>query len=177
MLNRIAQAQVIPAIREIDVDSGLALIASLASEGYTAMNISLQSEHGIALLQAAAQRFPSLLMGGGNVQTPDEAESALSAGARFILSPLFHPQMISLVKSSGNLILPVQIEGTLARDAHLEAVSLYPVERCGGIETLRRLWDEFSIRSLVAGALDDGKLKPFLKEKGFLAATGTWMIH
>ncbi len=176
MLEKIAHAEIIPAIRDISVMEGRELISSLASRGYEAFNISQQSENGAVLLAESRRSFPNLILGGGNVRTADEAERALSAGAQFILSPLFDPEMISLVSSAGILILPVIIDGHLALEYHLEAVSLYPVKECGGVARVNELWENHSIRSFIAGGLDETSLKPYQETGGFLAATGTWML-
>ena len=177
MLDRLAEAKIVPAIRDIGVREGLTLIESLVNRGYHAVNISQQSPHGVALLTEAVKQFPSLLCGAGNVKTMEACERALRGEAHFILSPLFDPEMVSLSQGEGVLILPVLTDGDLASSYRLSAISLYPAASLGGTKTVQKLMDEHGIRSFVAGSLTADILDEYLSLDGFLAATGTWMIE
>lgn len=177
MLDRLAEAKIVPAIRDIGVSEGLALIESLVDRGYSAVNISQQSANGGALLTEAVKQFPSLLCGAGNVKTLEACERAFRSEAHFILSPLFDPEMVSLSQSEGVLILPVLTDGVLASSYHLSAVSLYPVASLGGTKTVQKLMEEHGILSFIAGALNADTLEEYLSLDGFLAATGSWMIE
>ncbi len=176
MLERLAEAKIVPALRDTDVSEGIALIGSLVNRGYRAVNISQQSPHGLAVLTEAVKRFPSVLCGAGNVKTAHACELAVNAGAQFILSPLFDPEMVRLAQSKGVLILPVLTDGDIASSYHLSAVSLYPVASLGGTRTVESLMDRYGIRSLIAGSLNDESLEAYRSLEGFLAATGSWMI-
>ncbi|MBN2860927.1 MAG: hypothetical protein JXK93_11735 [Sphaerochaetaceae bacterium] len=65
MLDSLAEANIVPAIRDIGVSEGLALIEPLVDRGYGAVNISQQSTYGFALLTEAVKQFPSLLCSRG----------------------------------------------------------------------------------------------------------------
>ncbi|MBN2860926.1 MAG: hypothetical protein JXK93_11730 [Sphaerochaetaceae bacterium] len=66
------------------------------------------------------------------------------------------------------LILPVLTDGELASSYHHSAVSLYPVVSLGGIKTVRKLMDEYGIRSFIAGALNADTLDDCLSLDDFL---------
>lgn len=171
------QAKVIPMIKNVPYYDGVELAASLILGGIEAINISQQSDDGLEMLRHLSANYPHLLCGGGNVQTVGEARNAIEAGAKFILSPLFDPDMVELCQNNGIAIYPVITDSVVAIEAGLETVGMYPIEKIGGLEVVERLYESSGITSIVAGAITDETLHSYLSSKAVIAATGSWMIH
>ncbi len=173
---QLAQIRFIPMIKSVGVDQADSLGSALLSGGLPAANISQQTDDGLELLRLIASRFPSIIAGGGNVQTVGEARNAIEAGARFIFSPLFDPEMIMYCQGLGVPIYPVTKDGVLAVEQSLKVLGFYPVERLGGLPVIDHLADRFGLRFIVAGGITEQSAMGYLENKHIVAVTGSWMI-
>ncbi|MDD3824100.1 MAG: hypothetical protein PHN93_10170 [Sphaerochaetaceae bacterium] len=173
---QLAQIRFIPMIKSVGVDQADSLGSALLSGGLPAANISQQTDDGLELLRLIASRFPSIIAGGGNVQTVGEARNAIEAGARFIFSPLFDPEMIMYCQGLGVPIYPVTKDGVLAVEQGLKVLGFYPVERLGGLPVIDHLADRFGLRFIVAGGITEQSAMVYLENKHIVAVTGSWMI-
>lgn len=48
-------------------------------------------------IRIMAEKFPELVVGAGTVLTPEQADRAMNAGAKFIVSPGLNPKVVSIV--------------------------------------------------------------------------------
>ena len=120
--------------------------------------------------------MPQLISGGGNVQTVEEALNAINAGAKFIFSPLFDLEMVTVCKEHDTPIFPVLTDPFKAIDLGLKTIALYPVEKLGGARFAQSLFDRFGITSIVAGGITKDTISSYLKTPSIIATTGSWMI-
>lgn len=173
---QLSQITYIPMIKTVGVDQAEDLGRALIAGGLPAANISQQTDDGLELLRVLASGFPDIITGAGNVQTLGEARNAIEAGARFVFSPLFDPQMIELCQEQGVAIYPVTKDGILAVELGLKTLGFYPVERLGGLPAIDHLADRFGLRFIVAGGITEQTVGSYLANKHVVAVTGSWMI-
>ena len=79
-------------------------------------------------------------MGAGTVLTPEQAHTAITAGAKFIVSPGTGPAVVEYclgrdVPVIPGVATPTEIETAL--HYKLDAVKFFPAEQLGGAEMLR----------------------------------------
>lgn len=173
---QLSHSKIIPMIKNVKFDDRDDIYKSLNLGGMTSINFSQQSSDGLELLRYYCANFPDMLCGGGNVQTLGEARNAIEAGAKFILSPLFDPQMVELCQNNGIAIYPVLTDGVVAVEYGLETIALYPIEKHGGIDMVEKLYSQFGLTSIVAGSITDQSVNNYLSHKAVVAVTGSWMI-
>lgn len=173
---RLAQVRCIPMIQSVSVAQASPLGETLIAGGLPVANISQQSDSGLELLRLLAARFPNLLVGGGNVQTLGEARNAIEAGARFIFSPIFDLEIITLCQQQGIAVYPVTKEGHLAVTQNLSVLGFYPVEKLGGLRAIDKLGGLFGLRFVVAGGVTKYTVATYLANPYVIAVTGSWMI-
>lgn len=92
----LSRLRCIPMAKAIRLNQVSSLAAALRESGLKVVNVSQQNQDG-SLLRVLARDYSDML-GGGNVQTLDEAQKAIDAGAKFIFSPVFNEEMINLCK-------------------------------------------------------------------------------
>ena len=81
--------------------------AALAEGGVRLLEITLNSPGAFDLIRRVSVTMGDrLLVGAGTVLTPAEAEMAIDAGARFILSPSLDPETIGVTKELGAVSIP-----------------------------------------------------------------------
>ncbi len=173
---RFKEYKIISMIKDTSLSDAMKLAEALYAGGIRLINVSQHSENGEQILREFSHSFPQLLCGGGNVQTLEEASKAISAGAKFIFSPLFDPKMVNLAIQEGIPIFPVTTDPFLAINNGLKTISLYPVEKLGGVRFAQSLFDRFGLTSIVAGGITKDTISSYLKTPSIIAATGSWMI-
>src|SRR5690242_5814597 len=81
------------------------LADALSAGGITCAEITLRTEAGLRAIGRIADR-PDFLVGAGTVLSPDQVDAAVGAGARFIVSPGFDPDVVQRAQNLGATVLP-----------------------------------------------------------------------
>jgi len=81
-------------IRGITADSLQGVLGSVVEAGMEFVEITLNTEHATDLIQQATQKYSgTLCIGAGTVLSLEDAERAIAAGARFLVSPTVNPPL------------------------------------------------------------------------------------
>jgi 2-dehydro-3-deoxyphosphogluconate aldolase/(4S)-4-hydroxy-2-oxoglutarate aldolase len=106
-LTRILANKIIVIIRGIDPADVLNIAGALLEGGLSVMEITLNSRDALSLIkQASAQMGEQLLIGAGTVLDAASAEAAISAGAKFIVSPSLNIETVRATKQMGAVSIP-----------------------------------------------------------------------
>ncbi|MET7352116.1 bifunctional 4-hydroxy-2-oxoglutarate aldolase/2-dehydro-3-deoxy-phosphogluconate aldolase [Streptomyces mirabilis] len=120
-----------------------------------------------------------LAVGAGTVITPRQAERAVEAGARFVVSPGFDEEVVAKCRELGVPVVPGVATATelmRALRAGLDTVKLFPAEPLGGLRMLRALKAPFpGMRFVPTGGIDASRLAAYLADPAVLAVGGSWM--
>ena len=114
--------------------AGPPLAAALAAGGLRAVEVTLRTAAAIDAIRAMAAD-PAVLVGAGTVSRPEQAERAVEAGARFVVSPGFAPAVVAPLPELGVPVVPGVATATeiqMALDAGLDTVKFFPAEQLGG---------------------------------------------
>lgn len=85
----------------------LPIVEALYAGGIRLLEITLNSRDALTAIKETAGKFgDQLVVGAGTVLTPDEAQSAFDAGAKFILSPSLDIPTIQRTKELGTVSIP-----------------------------------------------------------------------
>ncbi len=118
-LKRILEHKIIVIIRGIDPADFLKLAGALLEGGLTVMEITLNSRDALSVIkQASVQMGEQLIIGAGTVLDAPVAEEAISAGARFIVSPSLNIETIQVTKRLGAVSIPGSFTATEILSAH-----------------------------------------------------------
>jgi len=91
--------------------------AALVAGGIRAIEVTLTTPDAIAAIGRVARHVPEAVVGAGTVLTADDARAVLEAGARFIVSPVFTPEVVRIAKEGDAIAIP----GTLTPTEVLSA--------------------------------------------------------
>jgi 2-dehydro-3-deoxyphosphogluconate aldolase/(4S)-4-hydroxy-2-oxoglutarate aldolase len=106
-LEQILQYKIVAILRGCTADRVPDIAAALYAGGVRLLEITLNSPGALeAIRQVATTMGDRLLVGAGTVLTPEEAEAAIAAGARFILSPSLDIATIQLTRRLGAVSIP-----------------------------------------------------------------------
>jgi 2-dehydro-3-deoxyphosphogluconate aldolase/(4S)-4-hydroxy-2-oxoglutarate aldolase len=122
---------------------------------------------------------PSLLVGAGTVLDAAQAERAVDAGARFVVSPGLDAGVVRRCRSLGVPVLPgvaTPTEAMAAMAEGLEAVKLFPALPLGGPAMAAALRGPFpGLRLLPTGGIALADVPAYLGIPTVLAVAGTWV--
>jgi 2-dehydro-3-deoxyphosphogluconate aldolase/(4S)-4-hydroxy-2-oxoglutarate aldolase len=153
LLSRIRDAGVIPVIRADSARTAEAIASALAEAGLTIVEITMTVPDALGAIRATVRSLGSTaVIGAGTVTTPAMAESAIDAGATFLVTPSLVPAVIETARRLETPIIagaltPTEI--TTAVDAGADWIKIFPASAVGGPAYLRALRGPFPSLDLV----------------------------
>ncbi|MET7456005.1 bifunctional 4-hydroxy-2-oxoglutarate aldolase/2-dehydro-3-deoxy-phosphogluconate aldolase [Streptomyces sp. NPDC005574] len=171
-------ARIMPVLTVPSVASAGPLAEALAAGGARCAEVTFRTTEAEQVLRAMAAHG-GLNVGAGTVVTPEQAERAVAAGARFVVSPGFDAEVVARCRELAVPVLPgVATAGELMRAlrAGLDTVKLFPAEPLGGVGMLRALAAPFpQARFVPTGGIGADRLADYLAEPTVSAVGGSWM--
>ena len=104
-LEQVSKLKVVPIISIDDADAASPLGDALLAGGLPLVEITFRTDAAEAAIRALARRG-DLLVGAGTVLTPAQAERAVAAGARFVVSPGFEEEVVAKCRELGVPVVP-----------------------------------------------------------------------
>ena len=107
VLSEILQTQIVAIIRGANPKDVLRIAAALIDGGVTTLEITLNSPKALSVIEEAAQQLGDrALVGAGTVLDAETAKEAITAGAKFIISPIVDVETIKMTKEYGAVSIP-----------------------------------------------------------------------
>lgn len=132
-LAELQAAPLVAILRRPRVDIGVCAGALLGA-GVRFIEVTIDSPGALPFLETAAKDFKGALFGAGTVTVPDLAEKAIQAGARFLVTPNFNPEVIKVARSHripifSGAMTPTEIFS--AYQAGAEVIKVFPAATLG----------------------------------------------
>jgi 2-dehydro-3-deoxyphosphogluconate aldolase/(4S)-4-hydroxy-2-oxoglutarate aldolase len=181
LLDTLAKLKIIPVIAIEDSADIVLLGKALVDNGLPVAEITFRTPaaaEAIRLLRAAQ---PDMLIGAGTVLNRAQMETALAAGASFIVSPGLNPNTVRAAQALNVPILPgvnnpSDIE--VALELGLSALKFFPAEASGGIKMVKALLGPYGqIRLMPTGGIGIANIRDYLAIPGVVACGGSWMVE
>jgi 2-dehydro-3-deoxyphosphogluconate aldolase / (4S)-4-hydroxy-2-oxoglutarate aldolase len=107
ILDQILFHKIVAIIRGADPQDVKKIVTALSDGGVKILEVTLNSPDALNVIAELSKQYgDKLLIGAGTVLEASEAKSAISAGAKFIISPSYHPDVIAATKESGCISIP-----------------------------------------------------------------------
>lgn len=179
-LLKIMQGQpVIPVLKIDRLADAVPLARALARGGLPAVEITLRTPVALDAIRAVAAEVPEAVVGAGTILNPDQFEEAVSAGARFIVSPGTTPSLTDAAASSPVPLLPGAItpgELMAAAERGYSLLKFFPAEQAGGAAFLKALASPFAgIRFCPTGGIGVGNAADYLSLPNVICVGGSWV--
>jgi 2-dehydro-3-deoxyphosphogluconate aldolase/(4S)-4-hydroxy-2-oxoglutarate aldolase len=177
-LTVIAQAGLVPVIVIDSPGLAVQLGRALLEAGISCAEVTLRTPLALAALEALSG-LDGLTVGAGTVTEPRQVSACHDAGARFVVSPGFDPDIHARCGERRLPYLPGAVTATevqLARRAGLTALKFFPAETAGGLPAVRALTGPFpDVVFVPTGGIGPGNLARYLRCAAVLAVGGSWM--
>lgn len=140
--NRIEEFGILPSVRVNSQDLALFAAETVYSGGIPVVEITMTTPGALELINDLAHRFPDLAVGAGTILDDDMARQCVDAGARFLTSPGFVPEVVAYARKVDVVVFPGALTPTeviAAWKAGSDFVKIFPTGHIGGTQYLRAL--------------------------------------
>ena len=179
VVTRLARLVLVPVIEIPAAALAIPLADALSEGGLPVIEITFRTPEAAAAIEAIARERPDMEVGAGTVLTFEQVDRALDAGARFLVSPGFNPQVVAYAQSRKAFMLPGIVTPTeieMAMFQGIKVVKFFPAEAAGGARYLQALAAPYRSMSFIpTGGIDADKLEAYLAVTQVLAVGGSWM--
>ena len=99
LLKQISDYGLVPVIKIDDVTKAVPLAKALCDGGLPVAEVTFRTACAAEAIEAMAKAYPDMIVGAGTVLTTEQIDKALAAGAEFIVSPGFDPELVAYAQS------------------------------------------------------------------------------
>ena len=173
------ETKVIPVITIEHEGDAVPLARALTRGGLNVIEVTLRTPAALAAISAIARDVPEVVVGAGTVLRDSDVTHALSAGARFLVSPGLSPELAAAGLASEVPFIPGAItpsEVIMARDLGFSFLKFYPAAGAGGVATLRNYALVFAgIAFCPTGGVTGENAREYLALSNVPMVGGAWM--
>ena len=180
ILEEISNIGVVPVVAIDHKDDAAPLADALTKGGLPCAEVTFRTPAAEESIRIMAEQFPDMLLGAGTVLTTEQADRAIAAGAKFIVSPGFNPKVVSHcieknIPITPGISSPSDMEQAI--EMGLDAVKFFPAVPSGGLSMIKALAAPYhTMRFMPTGGVTPQNLTEFLDYPKILACGGTWMV-
>ena len=176
-LGRLAADRYLPVVVLDSVADAGRVADAVVQAGLGIVEITLRTPAGLPGLATVAGR-DDLLVGAGTVTSVAQVDAVVAAGARFVVTPGFHPPVVERCLALGVPVLPGvgtagEVMGVL--ELGLDTVKLFPASVLGGTAMVDALARPFpTLRVVPSGGVTRDLTPEYLARPSVLAVSGSW---
>jgi 2-dehydro-3-deoxyphosphogluconate aldolase/(4S)-4-hydroxy-2-oxoglutarate aldolase len=139
---QIEEVGIVPCARVTMPDHARFAAETLYAAGLPVLEITLTLPEAPNVIEDLARRFPDLAVGAGTVLDEVSARRCVNAGARFLTSPGFVPEVVAYARKADVAVFPGALTATeiiAAWKAGSDFVKIFPAAPVGGTHYVRAL--------------------------------------
>ena len=171
---------VVPVVVLEDTKDAVPLAKALVEGGLPCAEVTFRTEAAEESIRLMTEQFPEMLVGAGTVLTREQVDAAVAAGAKFIVSPGFDPEIVDYclekeIPVFPGCITPSEVAQAVKRG--LKVVKFYPAEPAGGVAMIKAMAAPYNqLRFMPTGRIGTQNLKDYLGFDKIICCGGSWMV-
>ena len=171
---------VVPVVVLEEAKDALPLAKALVEGGLPCAEVTFRTEAAEESIRLMSEKYPEMLVGAGTVLTTKQVDRAAAAGAKFIVSPGFDPEIVDYCLEKKIPVFPGCItpsEVAQAGKRGLEVVKFCPAEQAGGVAMIKAMAAPYTmVKFMPTGGISAKNLKDYLSFGKILCCGGSWMV-
>ncbi len=174
------QFGVVPVVVLEDAKDAGPLAEALVKGGLPCAEVTFRTAAAEQSIKTMTDLYPNMLVGAGTVLSTDQVDRATGAGAKFIVSPGFDPEIVDYciqkeIPVFPGCITPSDVAQAIKRG--LKVIKFFPAAQFGGVDTIKALAAPYtSIKFMPTGGINAKNLKDYLSCDKILCCGGSWMV-
>lgn len=179
VMERLRRAGVVPVVVLENAADAVPTANAMLAGGVDVMEITFRTAAARDSIAAVARECPDMLVGAGTVLNLEQCKAAVEAGAKFIVSPGYSPEVVSWCLDNGVAVLPgcvtpTEIMGALAQG--VTTVKFFPANVYGGLSAMKALSAPFGgVKFIPTGGVNAANLAEYLSAPFIHAVGGSWL--
>ncbi len=171
---------VVPVVVLEEAKDALPLAKALVEGGLPCAEVTFRTEAAEESIRLMSEKYPEMLVGAGTVLTTKQVDRAAAAGAKFIVSPGFDPEIVDYclekkIPVFPGCITPSEVAQAVKRG--LEVVKFFPAEQAGGVAMIKAMAAPYTmVKFMPTGGISAKNLKDYLSFGEILCCGGSWMV-
>ena len=179
MNEEITRIGVIPVIVIEDAKDAVPTAEALERAGLKCAEITFRTAAAEESIRQISENFPDMLVGAGTVLTRENVDKAVAAGAKFIVSPVFDPEIVDYCISKDIPVYPgcaTPSEIMQGKKRGLGIVKFFPAADLGGAVTIKAISAALKgIKFMPTGGINKDNMREYLALDCVAAVGGSWM--
>ena len=177
---RFAELKVVPVVVLNDVKDAAPLAKALVEGGLPCAEVTFRTDAAAESIRIMTEAYPDMLVGAGTVLTTEQVDRAVEAGAKFIVSPGFDPEIVDYCIEKNIPVFPGCISPSEVAQAvkrGLKIVKFFPAEQAGGLAMIKAMAAPYNmLKFMPTGGINTKNLKEYLACDKILCCGGSWMV-
>ena len=177
---RFAELKVVPVVVLNDVKDAAPLAKALVEGGLPCAEVTFRTDAAAESIRIMTEAYPDMLVGAGTVLTTEQVDRAVEAGAKFIVSPGFDPEIVDYCIGKNVPVFPGCISPSEVAQAvkrGLKIVKFFPAEQSGGLAMIKAMAAPYNmLKFMPTGGINTKNLKEYLACDKILCCGGSWMV-
>lgn len=177
---KIAELGVVPVVVLEDAKDAAPLAKALVEGGLPCAEVTFRTAAAEESIKLMTTEYPDMFVGAGTVLTIDQVDRAVAAGAKFIVSPGFDPEIVDYclekeIPVFPGCITPSEVAQAVKRG--LKVVKFFPAEQFGGVATIKAMAAPYvGLKFMPTGGVNAKNLESYLGCDKIIACGGSWMV-
>lgn len=180
VLEKIRKMGIVPVVVIENEKDAVPLADALCNGGLACAEVTFRTAAAGEAIRLMKEAHPEMLVGAGTVLTVDQVDRAVQAGAEFIVSPGFDPEIVDYCIKKKIPVLPGCITPSEAAQAvrrGLSVIKFFPAEQAGGLAFIKAMAAPYtSLSFMPTGGINPENVKKYLEYDRIFACGGSWMV-
>lgn len=177
---KISTLGVVPVVVLEDAKDAAPLAKALVEGGLPCAEVTFRTDAAEESIKIMTSEYSDMFVGAGTVLTIEQVDRAVAAGAKFIVSPGFDPEIVDYCLSKEIPVFPGCItpsEVSQAVKRGLKVVKFFPAEQFGGVATIKAMAAPYvGLKFMPTGGVSAKNLESYLSCDKIVACGGSWMV-
>lgn len=171
---------IVPVVALNHLEDARPLAKALCEGGLPCAEVTFRTACAEEAIRIMNDEFPQMFIGAGTVLTTEQAERAVKAGAKFIVSPGLNPEVVKYcvdkdIPVTPGCANPSDIEQAISLG--LDVVKIFPAEAIGGLKLIKSLAAPYvNMKFMPTGGINAKNLNEYLAFDRIIACGGSWMV-
>lgn len=179
IMEKIHQVGIVPVVVINQVEDAVPTARALLEGGICFMEITFRTACAAEAISQVANEVPEMIVGAGTILNKTQAQEAVRAGAKFIVSPGFSEEVVAWCIEQQIPVVPGCVtpsEIMQAKEFGLKTIKFFPANVYGGIKAIRALAAVFrDMVFLPTGGVNAENLAEFASDPCITAIGGSWV--
>ena len=175
----VSQTPVIPVLTIERVADAVPLARALVAGGLPVIEVTLRTKAALEAIRAIAAEVPDCVVGVGTVVRVADIAAAVTAGAKYLVSPGTPPELAAALADAPVPVLPgcATVSEAMALSSRgFKVLKFFPAEASGGIPWLKSVAAPLpDVKFCPTGGIDAHNAAAYLTCPNVIAVGGSWV--